>query len=80
MSKDCRRMYNEEFHNWLVYSSPNVADAMNSRRMRWTIYVARMQETRNAYTVLVIKREEKKTLGRPRRGWERMISKWISNK
>jgi hypothetical protein len=42
---------------------------IKSRRMRWAGYVARMGETRNAYRILVGKREGKRLLGRPRRRW-----------
>jgi hypothetical protein len=40
-----------------------------SKRMRWAGHVARMEETRNAYRILVGKPEEKSPLGRPRRRW-----------
>jgi hypothetical protein len=39
------------------------------RRMRWAGHVARMGETRNAYTILVGKPEGKRPLGRPRCRW-----------
>jgi hypothetical protein len=44
---------------------------IKSRRMRWTGHVARMGDTRNAYTrrILVGKPEGKRPLGRPRRRW-----------
>jgi hypothetical protein len=41
---------------------------MKRRRMRWAGYVARM-EKRNAYRILVGKREGKRPLGRPTRRW-----------
>jgi hypothetical protein len=37
--------------------------------MRWVGYVARMEEKRKAYGLLVGKREGKRQLGRPRRRW-----------
>jgi hypothetical protein len=37
--------------------------------MRWTGHVARIEEKRNAYRILVGKPEEKRSLGRPRRRW-----------
>ena len=43
---------------------------LNSRRLRWAEYVARMKSSRNAYRVLVGKPEGKRSLGRPRRRWE----------
>ena len=38
--------------------------------MRWAGTVARMGDKRVLYRVLVVKREGKRTLWRPRRGWE----------
>ena len=38
--------------------------------MRWTGHVARMGERRDGYRVLVGKPEGKRSLRRPRRGWE----------
>jgi hypothetical protein len=40
-----------------------------SRRMRWAGHMARMGEKRNAYSLLVVKPEGKRQLGRPRRRW-----------
>jgi hypothetical protein len=37
--------------------------------MRWAGRVARLEEKRNAYRILVGKPEGKRTLGRPRRMW-----------
>jgi hypothetical protein len=42
---------------------------IESRRMRWAGYVARMEEKRNAYRTLVGNPEGKRPLGRPRRSW-----------
>jgi hypothetical protein len=42
---------------------------IKSRRMKWAGYVARMEEKRNAYGILVGKPEGKRPLGRPRRMW-----------
>ena len=41
-----------------------------SRRLRWAGHVARMEQSRNAYSALVEKPEGKRPLGRPRRRWE----------
>ena len=38
--------------------------------MRWAGHVARMEERRGVYRVLVGKREGMRPLGRPRRRWE----------
>jgi hypothetical protein len=61
-------MGNEEVHN--SYSSPDIIRQVKSRRMRWAGHVARMEEERKVYKVLVGKPEGKRPLGRPRRRWE----------
>ena len=38
--------------------------------MRWSGHEARVGERRSVYRVLVVKREGKRPLGRPRRRWE----------
>jgi hypothetical protein len=54
---DWRKLYNEELHNF--YSSPNIIIMIKSRRVRWTGYVARRGEKRNAYRIFVGKPEGK---------------------
>ena len=51
-----------------MYSSPNIIRNLKSKRLRWEGHVARMEESRNAYRVLVGKPESKRPLGRHR--WE----------
>jgi hypothetical protein len=46
-----RKLHNEELYN--LYSSPNIIRQIKSRRMRWAGYVARMEEKREVYKVLV---------------------------
>jgi hypothetical protein len=53
-----------------LYSSPDIIRQIKSRRMRWAGHVARMEEGRNVYSVLVGKPERKIPLERPRRRWE----------
>jgi hypothetical protein len=62
-----RKLHNEELHN--LYSSPNIIRMIKSRRMRWAVHAAGMEETRNAYRILVGKPEGKRPLGRPRHRW-----------
>jgi len=50
-----RELHNEELNN--LYSSPNIARVIKSRRMRWVGHVARMGETGGVYRVLVGKPE-----------------------
>jgi hypothetical protein len=42
---------------------------IKSRKMKWAGHVARMEEKRNAYRILVEKPEGRRPLGRPRRRW-----------
>jgi hypothetical protein len=53
-----------------LYSLPNIVPVIKSRRMRWAGHVARMEEERGVYRVLVGKPEGKRPLGRPRHRWE----------
>ena len=60
-----RKLHNAELH--ALYSSPNIIRNLKSRRLRWAGHVARMEQFRNAYRVLVGKPEGNRPLGRPRR-------------
>jgi hypothetical protein len=62
-----RKLHSEELRD--LYCSPSIIRIIKSRRMRWAGHVARMGEKRNAYRLLVGKREGKRPLGRPRRRW-----------
>ena len=62
-----RRLHNEELND--LYCSPNIVRVIKSRRMRWAGHVARRDEKRGVYRVLVGKQEGKRPLGRPRRRW-----------
>jgi hypothetical protein len=64
---DWRKLHNEELND--LYSSPNIVRVIKSRRMRWAGHVARMGEERGVYSVLMVKLEGKRPLGRPRRRW-----------
>jgi hypothetical protein len=65
---DWRKLHTGELHN--LYSSADIIRQIKSRRMRWAGHVARMEEDRKVYNVLVGKPEGKRPLGRPRRRWE----------
>jgi hypothetical protein len=65
---ELRKLHNEELHN--LYSSPDIIRQIKSRRMRWAGHMARVEEERKVYKVLVGKPEGKRPLGRPRRRWE----------
>jgi hypothetical protein len=47
-----------------------IVRVIKSRRMGWAGHVARMEEGRGVYRVLVGRPEVKRPLGRPRRRWE----------
>jgi hypothetical protein len=64
----CRKLHNDELHR--LYSSPNIVRVIKSRRMRWVGHMARTEEGRGVYRVLVWRPEGKRPLGRPRRRWE----------
>ena len=49
-----------------MYSSPNIIRSLKSRRLRWAGHVARMDQSRNAYSVSVGKPEGMRSSGRPR--------------
>ena len=63
--------HNEELHS--LYRSPNIVRVIKSRRMRWAGNVARMEEGRSAFKILIDKPTGKKPLGRPRRRRENNI-------
>jgi hypothetical protein len=56
--------------NFIFYYNLEIVWAIKSRRMGWAWHVALMGERRGLYSVLVGKPEEKRQLGRHRRGWE----------
>jgi hypothetical protein len=62
-----RKLHNEELHN--LYSSPSIIRIIEFRRMRWAGHVARMEEKRKVYRLLVGKPEGKRPIGRPRCRW-----------
>jgi hypothetical protein len=67
-----RKLHNEALSD--LYSLPNIARAVKSRRMRWAGHVVRMGEGRGVHRVLVGKPEGKRPLGRPRHRWEDNIN------
>ena len=63
-----RRRRKEELY--VPYRSPNVIWVIKSRRMRWAMRLARMEDRRGAYRVLVGRPDGKRTLGIPRYTWK----------
>ena len=67
-NRDWRRLHNDELYN--LYRSPNIVRVIKSRRLRWTGHVARIEEGRSAFKMLIGKPIGKRLLGRPKRRWE----------
>jgi hypothetical protein len=65
---DWRKLHNEELND--LYSLPNIFRVIISRRRRCTGHVARLEERRDVYRVLVSKPEGKRPLGSSRLRWE----------
>jgi hypothetical protein len=63
-----RKFHDDELHN--LYSSPNIVRVIKSRKMRWAGHVARMEEGRGVYRLLVGRPEGRRPLGRPRCRWK----------
>jgi hypothetical protein len=63
-----RKLHIEEHHD--LYGSPTLVRVIKSRRLRWTGHVARMEEGRSVYSVLIGKPDGKRPMGRPRRRLE----------
>jgi hypothetical protein len=68
-----RKLHNKELHD--LYFSPSIIRIIKLRKMRWAGHVARIEEKRNAYRLLVGKPEGKRPLGRPRCRWVDNIRK-----
>jgi hypothetical protein len=68
LTGEWRKLHNEELND--LYSSPNIVRVVKSSRISWAGHVARMDERRGVYMVLVGKTEGKRRIGRPRRRWE----------
>ena len=66
ITREWRKLHNAELHT--LYSSPNIIRSLKSRQQMG--HVARMEQSRNAYRVLVGKPEGKRPLGKPRGRWE----------
>jgi len=66
-----RKLHNEESSD--LYSSPIIFRVIKMRLISWAKRVARMGEKRGVYSVLMLKPEGKRPLGRPRRKWEGTI-------
>ena len=59
-----RRLHNEELHS--LYRSPNMVMVVKSRRLRWAVHVARMEESRSVFKILTGTLKGKRLLRRPK--------------
>jgi hypothetical protein len=67
-----KRIHNKELN--ALYSSPNIIQAITSRKMRWGGNVACMSNRKGgAYRVLVGRLDGKRPLRRPKSKWENNI-------
>ena len=67
ITREWRKLHNAELY--ALYSLPNIIRNLKSRLLRWVEHVVglRMEQSRNAYRVLVRKPERRRPLGRLRR-------------
>ena len=70
-NEEWRRLHNEELHS--LYRSPSTVRVIKSRKLRWAVYVVRMEEDRTAFKILTGKPTRKRPLGRPMHRWEDTI-------
>jgi hypothetical protein len=63
-----RRLHNEELHS--LYAPSKIITVIKSRRMRWAGNITRMGEIRNTQSILSIKPEERRPLGKLRHRWK----------
>jgi hypothetical protein len=67
VTREWRILHSEEFYD--QYALAYIIRLIESRRMRWAGYMARVGERRDAYRALAVGPEEKRPLGRPRLRW-----------
>jgi hypothetical protein len=56
-----RKLHNDKLRS--LYSSPNIFRVIKSKRIRWAVHVARMEEGIGFYSFLVERSEGKSPLG-----------------
>jgi hypothetical protein len=71
VTAECRRLHKKELYK--IYCSPNLTGLIKSAILSDAGHVTRMGDRGGAYRILVGRPHGKRTLGRPRRGWEDSI-------
>ena len=66
---------NGESYTKLSYMHCNIIMNLTSRQLKWAGHVARMEQSRNEWWVLVWKLEGKLSSGRPRRRWKTLLKR-----
>jgi hypothetical protein len=69
VTRGWKRLHNDELHSLYCLRITDIIRMIKSKRMRWAGHIARVEEKKNAYRILVGKPEEKRPLGRPGRRW-----------
>ena len=54
---ELRRLHNKELHS--LYRSPNVVSVIKSRSLRWAGHVARVEEGRSVFKILIVNLQER---------------------
>jgi hypothetical protein len=62
MTGEWRTLHNKDLYD--LYCLQNIVRVIKTRRIRWAVHVARMEEMRGVYRVLVGKLEGNRPLGR----------------
>ena len=60
VTRGWKKLHNEELND--LYCSPNIVRVIKSRRIRWVEHVARLEERKGIYTVLVGKPDGERPL------------------
>jgi hypothetical protein len=77
VTEEWRILHNVELSD--LYFSPNIGWVIKSRRVKWAGQVTYMEERSVVYSILVVKSEGMRALGRSRLRWK-ITLRWIFRK